>query len=70
MPPPITGGGLESDASLHEGTMGTSYSEQSELAQAATPPHARSRSDSIYVPPDQGLGLNAYITKARKVHTT
>jgi hypothetical protein len=36
-------------ASPHERTLGTWYSEQSELAQAATPPNARNRSDSIYV---------------------
>jgi hypothetical protein len=31
-----------------KGTLGTWYSEQSELAEAATSPHARNRSDSIY----------------------
>jgi hypothetical protein len=31
------------------GTLGTWYSEQSELAEAATSPHARNRSDSIYI---------------------
>jgi hypothetical protein len=31
---------------LFEGTLGTWYSEQRELAEAATSPHARNRSDS------------------------
>jgi hypothetical protein len=42
-------GGAWGAVNLHEGTpLGTWYSEQSELAEAATPPHARNRSDSIY----------------------
>jgi hypothetical protein len=34
-------------ASLHEGTLGAWHSEQSELAEAATPPDARNRSGSV-----------------------
>jgi hypothetical protein len=38
--------------------LGTWYSEQSELAQAATSPHARSRSDYIYIRQTTGfLGI-------------
>jgi hypothetical protein len=36
-------------ATLRQGTLGTWYSEQSELAGAATSPQARNRSDSIYI---------------------
>jgi hypothetical protein len=34
-------------ASLHEGTLGTWYSEQSELAEAATSPHARNTTSQL-----------------------
>ena len=39
--------GMAGAASPHEGALGTGCSEQSELAQAATSPNARNRSDSI-----------------------